>query len=235
MAQWPANSTGGLGSGWDDVPTQAQMSKAKDSVPDDWDVEDDGTDVQVRPETSYKLWEEANSQDPQPKVVLASTAGSSTPSQIPDSLLNAPKMILKRPTSSSPSPSCPPSGSPTQKSIQEREASYQAARERIFGTGTTTEETSTSRGPASDNATPVPSNVIRPPRGPPSAFPESAGNTEPASPGPIAGFAGRVAKKRGHGRTVSDLEGIRLGDGGGGGTPGPPRPAAPTPSAMTGQ
>lgn len=180
----------------------------------------------------------SNARDPQPKVVLASTAGSSTPSQIPDSLLNAPRMILKRPTSSSPSPSSPQSGSPGQKSIQEREASYQAARERIFGAGagagSAADEPVASLGPPSGNATPVPSNVIRPPRGPPSAFPDAAGNAEPPALSPVAGFAGRVAKKRGHGRTVSDLEGIRLGDGSGGGTPGPPRPAAPTPTAMAG-
>ncbi|KAG8993950.1 hypothetical protein FRB94_010249 [Tulasnella sp. JGI-2019a] len=245
MAQWPANSAGGVGDGWDsNVPSQvAPSSKSKDPVPDDWDADDDASDAQARPESTHTLWEEANTRDPQPKVILTSTAGSSTPSQIPDSLLNAPKVILKRPTSSSPSPSSPPPGAPVPKSIQEREASYQAARERIFGAGsgtstpTATDEPISSRGPpVAGNITPVPtSTVIRPPRGPPPALPDIAAgnNVEPAAPSPVAGFAGRVAKKRGHGRTISDLEGIRLGNGGS--PAGPPRPAAPTPSMMTGE
>jgi len=186
-------------------------------VPDDWDAEDQADTSDARPESTYKLWEEANARDPQPKVVLATTAGSSTPSQIPDSLLNAPRTILKRPASSSTAPTTSSTQAAGQKTIQEREASYLAARDRIFGPGSS--GSSSPAGEDAVNRTPVPSNVIRPPRGPPSVTPvgDPVGAVEPA-PAPLAGFAGRVAKKRGHGRTVSDLEGIMFAGGSAAGT-----------------
>jgi len=211
MAQWSANPAGEAGDGWSDFSEPAP-TKSKESVPDDWEADGDNEDDQAKQKLSQQLWEEANARDPQPKVILTSTAGSSTPNQIPDSLLNAPKMILKRPTSS-PASSSPSPSALSQKSIQEREASYQAARERIFG----------SSSPVSDGA---PTNIIRSPRGPPTGVNPaivSDSDEAPAVSETVAnaptGFAGRVQKKKGHGRTVSDLEGIKLGSGAGRGVP----------------
>ncbi|KAG8965000.1 hypothetical protein FRC00_013776 [Tulasnella sp. 408] len=117
------------------------------------------------------------------------------------------KLWEDAPTGSTPSPSATPSAAPT-KTLQEREASYQAARERIFGATSESDSKADSPTPGTGEAT-----IIRAPRGPPaetaspnSPSPADAGTTSAAGP-PRAGFVGRV-RKQGHGRTVSDLENI---------------------------
>lgn len=130
-----------------------------------------------------------NSRGPAPQVVLGSNSGSLGQTQVSQLTSNAPRTILKRP-SAAPSTSSSSSAA-AQKSIQEREASYQAARDRIFGNGPAEAEGSDASQPKS--------TIIRIPRGP---------EASPNEPTPKAGFAGRV-RKQGHGRTISDLEGIK--------------------------
>ena len=137
----------------------------------------------------------SNSQGPQPEITLASGSSSLSQTQISGSIGSAQRTILKRPTAGT-SPTSPQSKE-TQKSLQEREASYQAARERIFG-GSGSEEGRQTTAPAV-------SNVIRTPRGPPEVASTSvAADTVPT---PKSGFAGRI-RKQGHGRTISDLENV---------------------------
>lgn len=71
-----------------------------------------------------------------PKVILASRTTASTSSVVvpPPEALQAPMRILKRPKSTaSPSQSSISSSSSVQKTLKDREAAYQAARDRIFG------------------------------------------------------------------------------------------------------
>ncbi|KAG9044368.1 hypothetical protein FS837_008256 [Tulasnella sp. UAMH 9824] len=205
MSQWNPPSTGG-----DDWDSQAapRPAASNDPVPDDWEADDNDTYSRgANADSQRKLWEDANSRAPPPQVVLGSSSTSMSQTQISGAANNTPRMILKRPTGSTPSPSATPSAAPT-KTLQEREASYQAARERIFGATSESDSKADGPTPGTGEAT-----IIRAPRGPPaetaSPNPPSsadAGTTSAAGP-PRAGFVGRV-RKQGHGRTVSDLENI---------------------------
>ena len=73
-----------------------------------------------------------------PEVILARPSTTSTPGTVvpPAEALQAPSRILKRPkASTSTSQSSISSAASLQKSLSDREAAYQAARERIFGPG----------------------------------------------------------------------------------------------------
>ena len=154
-----------------------------------------------------------------PQVIMASSA-TSIVAPIPQAALNGPRMILKRPTKPS-STTSPSNSNPTNtKAYGDREASYQAARERIFGTpspaassGTSTPTNleglpeSSSSNPTSppassrpdpSNPIPPPQSVIRHPRGPPSAA------TLSDQPGFIGRKPGAIAK--GHRRMANDLD-----------------------------
>ncbi|KAG8904870.1 hypothetical protein FRB99_001037 [Tulasnella sp. 403] len=195
MSQWNPQQPSGPQDDWGNPQPVSRPPATKAPVPDDWDAEEEVNESKPAAgevDENKLLWEQANSRAPPPQVVLASNSGST---QIPQLLANAPRTILKRPTAAGSGPAqTSASSAATQKSLQEREASYQAARERIFG--------SASPAPEGDSAT----NIIRTPRGPPDLASGDGANTTPK-----AGFAGRVAR-RGHGRTISDLEGIPTRD-----------------------
>ena len=84
-----------------------------------------------------------NSQTSAPMPTIIPSASSSHPVVPPPPAAFQPQLkILKRPTNASPSPS--PSPHVNTQSLQEREARYQAARERIFGSGSSSAEASSS-------------------------------------------------------------------------------------------
>ena len=131
-----------------------------------------------------------------PSVVVARS--SSTPS----STANLPPQaafqqgpaikILKRPTSNSPSPAPSPQGANTAETLKEREARYQAARDRIFGgTLTPTGEDSGKEGsrPSSANSAKPQVKIAREPLGPPGDHPQAT-----SSAGQTRGFANRRGK-----------------------------------------
>ncbi|KAF8729118.1 hypothetical protein AX14_006388 [Amanita brunnescens Koide BX004] len=95
-----------------------------------------------------------------PTIVSASSAGHALP---PPAAFQPALRILKRP-SPSPSPSTPGSSSnsssPDPSNLKEREAQYQAARERIFGAELA------SPPAVSANTQPPAARVVREPRGP---------------------------------------------------------------------
>ncbi|KAG6816624.1 hypothetical protein H0H87_004471 [Tephrocybe sp. NHM501043] len=172
-----------------DQPNPSPTSRRKvpvQTVPDDWDDdEDEDEDGPVTEEVNQRIWDDANAKaaNPMPMLVIAPSATSASYVVPPPQSAFQPTMrILKRPNSgaNSKSATLPPSSSA--ETLKEREARYQAARERIFGpdTGTTTplsEELSTN---ASNSAhlisftgkreramEPTPSAVVRNPKGPP--------------------------------------------------------------------
>jgi len=106
-------------------------------VRDDWEMDDDEEEEASRPVDvqNKQIWEDANTKEHHPMPALVISRGTSSTTVTPSLPLNQPPAmrILKRP-----SPSISPSQSstnlnPTGETFQEREARYQAARERIFG------------------------------------------------------------------------------------------------------
>ncbi|KDR77095.1 hypothetical protein GALMADRAFT_278943 [Galerina marginata CBS 339.88] len=176
---------------WDDEPSRKTTSVTSTtgsaggsrskivspaSVRDDWemdeDEEDDG-DHSVD-ERNKQIWEDANSKVHYPMPSLVVSRGSSSGSAVPSLPLNQPPAmrILKRP-----SPSISPSQSSgninaTGETFQEREARYQAARERIFGASTEEvadngDKQKTPSGNVKKTSPPPPSTkVSREPHGP---------------------------------------------------------------------
>jgi len=162
------------------------VSKAA-AVVDDWELDDDeeeadiGRSVDVQ---NKRIWEDANTKPHHPMPSLVISRGTSSTVVAPSLPLNQPPTmrILKRPTdsgSSSPSGSSTNLSSTLGETFQEREARYQAARERIFGTSSpdlTTDSGDKRKSPtgkkltptSSPTATPPPSanKVVRDPRGP---------------------------------------------------------------------
>ncbi|KAF8685011.1 SUZ domain [Rhizoctonia solani] len=102
--------------------TQIALNNDSRSVPDDWDNDEPAE------ESAKEIWDRANTAAPMPQI---QTSSQST--NLPPVAAIMPSMrILQRPksTSASQSGSNPtPAGT---KSLQEREADYKAARERIF-------------------------------------------------------------------------------------------------------
>jgi hypothetical protein len=123
-------------------------------VPDDWDNDDDEEEMD-----SQRIWDAAyvilllpvplppplgrkligilvrNAKSPMPELVISRSSTSATViSPPPTAVIQAPMRILKRQTSAAtPSNTFSTSPSPISQSLAEREAKYQEARERIFG------------------------------------------------------------------------------------------------------
>ncbi|TFY71770.1 hypothetical protein EVG20_g1226 [Dentipellis fragilis] len=127
--------------------TQAQRRPGAAGVVDDW--EDDSDPEGETEADNQKIWDDAirhvahllrnecytdrNTRAPMPQLVLSSSSTTQPPTSLPPTIFQAPIRILKRnPNSASPSPAQSGSGTPTQESLAEREARYQAARQRIF-------------------------------------------------------------------------------------------------------
>lgn len=114
----------------------------------------------------------SNNKAPMPEVVVSHNISSSVVSPPPAAFQPALR-ILKRPSPSASSSSSQASIAATdlQKSYAEREAQYQAARDRIFGEGTPPSSNSAVKPPSRKNS-PIPSPsitsvaIVRQPRGP---------------------------------------------------------------------
>lgn len=115
-------------------------------IPDAWDADDneDEPDAKALWETaciplllySFTLHTELrcrNFRVPMPEIQLSTTSLSSGVSLPPPAAFETPMRILKRPSATNSKSSPTATDTQTQKTFQEREAQYQAARERIFG------------------------------------------------------------------------------------------------------
>ncbi|KAG6835509.1 hypothetical protein H0H93_000693, partial [Arthromyces matolae] len=184
-----------LPTAWDEEENIPSTSNRKTipqaQVPDDWD-DDDEEEEQVTEETNQRLWEQANTKapNPMPELILAPSATSSTHVVPPPAGAFQPTLrILRRPNSGVNSKTTTPPPS-TSESFREREARYQAARERIFGsesgasTPSTEEPNSLSPSPRGTQSkdkreqtrTPPFVAVVRTPRGPTSEDPGAEEN-----------------------------------------------------------
>ncbi|KAH9941538.1 hypothetical protein B0H21DRAFT_752379 [Amylocystis lapponica] len=142
------------------------------AVPDDWDEADDDEE-----EDQQQIWEDANKKMPMPELVISGSSITST-APPPTAAFQPALRILKRPTASQTSSSSSANTlTDTQKSYAEREAQYQAARERIFQdnlqnrpitnkspNGAHSSQGDTDAMPPSGSAVAV--KVVRNPRGP---------------------------------------------------------------------
>ncbi|KZP12926.1 hypothetical protein FIBSPDRAFT_936634 [Athelia psychrophila] len=98
-------------------------------VPDDWDNDDEDEE----PQDNQKIWEDANTRAPMPELVISSSSATPTSAPLPPSTIFQPQLrILKRPSASTNSSASSASQTPTE-TLSEREARYDAARQRIFG------------------------------------------------------------------------------------------------------
>ncbi|KAI0364524.1 hypothetical protein BV20DRAFT_1125569 [Pilatotrama ljubarskyi] len=180
-------------------------TSAVTTVRDDWDDDDD---EETGEEDPQRLWEEANKRAPMPQVVIANSSTSAAAALSPPPAALQPTLrILKRPsasassssgsTSPQPSASSPP---PTDaSSYAEREARYQAARERIFGEAPAAANALRSTTPASPQTTNGPQavptvQIAREPKGPPPSA-AAQGMGDPAS-GDVRGFVSRRGKTK---------------------------------------
>ncbi|KAF9467188.1 hypothetical protein BDZ94DRAFT_1249804 [Collybia nuda] len=166
------------------------------TVPDDWENDDDeGPQNEV---DNQRIWDDANNKapNPMPSLVLSPSSTSTRTILSPPPGAFEPKMrILKRPSAPSSKPSTPPPSSASAESLKEREARYQAARERIFGEESPREGSPSPKSPrerkerkssGSPHHTPSVS-VVRNPRGP-------SHNSAESTNGTVArGFGGRRA------------------------------------------
>jgi len=162
-----------------------RLPKAKKTevVPDSWDESDQGEE-DVDDDTNRRIWEKADTREPFPQVVAATSNSSSFP---PPSAVFEPIRILKRPSNSTPPQGSAPAIS-SAVSLAEREANYKAARDRIFASssGVSSGSKVAHRGRHVGNASKDPrvppvSTVTRNPRGP--------------SPSGGQGFGARVRKR----------------------------------------
>ncbi|KAI0726941.1 hypothetical protein C8Q72DRAFT_887045 [Fomitopsis betulina] len=157
----PVASTSSSANIWESsIPDAAPVVKAKTPaavVRDSWDDDDDeeGTEEEETPQT---LWENANKKAPMPELVI-SGSGTGLAFPPPPAAFQPALKILKRATTGPALPSSSaPSPADVQKSYAEREAKYQAARQRIFNDTVPSDTTSA--------APPGSVTVIRPLRGP---------------------------------------------------------------------
>ncbi|KAG5643532.1 hypothetical protein DXG03_000724 [Asterophora parasitica] len=107
------------------TPAVAQL------VPDDWDNDD--SDME---ENNQRIWEDANAKTPNPMPTLILSPSAIGPSHVaspPPGAFQPTLRILKRPSNPGSNPTTPPPTLTSTESLKEREARYQAARERIFG------------------------------------------------------------------------------------------------------
>ncbi|TRM67092.1 hypothetical protein BD626DRAFT_484726 [Schizophyllum amplum] len=158
---------------WDQAPSTSarrQSAKQKTVVRDDWDDDEDEEDAaaagEPTVESNQKLWNSANAHAtaPMPVIVPSGPSAHSTAPPPPAAFQPALK-ILKRPTNAAASPSPPPATNG--QTLQEREARYQAARERIFGPGSSSAEASNTSLPSSKAGSKEDvARLIRQPKGP---------------------------------------------------------------------
>ncbi|KAH6910690.1 hypothetical protein BKA70DRAFT_1271237 [Coprinopsis sp. MPI-PUGE-AT-0042] len=190
-----ANSMLSSMSGWDKPGAPTTTSRVvSPTIKDDWEDDESSGSEDEPPsvEKNQQIWQDANTkpQYTMPSVVVART--TSTPSSsitLPPqaAFQQGPAIkILKRPTSNSPSPAPSNQGANTE-SLKEREARYQAARDRIFGGGSSGEGDEGSR-PASVNAAKPQAKIAREPLGPPGIQSSAASATQ------SRGFANRRGK-----------------------------------------
>ncbi len=156
----------------------------------------------------------SNQRAPMPQLVMAGSHTGAAATSPPPAAFQPALRILKRPTaspsSSSSASSLPTSGNGSSNSSSdtyaEREARYQAARDRIFG------DSSPSLGrpneqsqPKTQSSAPKPSppqvQIAREPRGPPAADPDAASPDGKGQGGESRGFGSRRGKRRGAGKT----------------------------------
>ncbi|KDQ32982.1 hypothetical protein PLEOSDRAFT_1080401 [Pleurotus ostreatus PC15] len=122
---------------WDQEPpntglvvTRPSKQPQRQVVPDDWDDDDEEEDALPDPELNKKIWHEANTKAPMPEFLVKSSSTIVAP---PASAFQPQLRILKRPSATPPA-STSPSLVGARETVQQREAKYNAARERIFGT-----------------------------------------------------------------------------------------------------
>ncbi|KAG2347022.1 hypothetical protein BDR05DRAFT_958464 [Suillus weaverae] len=102
--------------------------KPQQVVPDDWDDDEDEED-------SAKVWEDANNKAPMPELIISPSSTGTCVVPPPPAAFQPTMRILKRPSpSQSASNSTTSLSSQTRNTLAEREAQYQEARNRIFGT-----------------------------------------------------------------------------------------------------
>ncbi|KAL5520721.1 hypothetical protein ACEPAF_2723 [Sanghuangporus sanghuang] len=120
-----------------------RVPKIAKHVPDAWDDDEDDEGEEEEKEVDMSrprvdnrtLWNDANTRQPMPEVILrtSSTSASAAP---PPEVLQQPMRILKRPSASSSVTSVNTTGSANGgTTLRDREAAYEAARARIFGRG----------------------------------------------------------------------------------------------------
>ncbi|QRW25971.1 SUZ domain protein [Rhizoctonia solani] len=115
------------------------------SVPDDWDNDEPAE------ESAKEIWDRANTAAPMPQIQMSSQS-----TNLPPVAAIMPSMrILQRPKSTSASQSGSNPTPASTKSLQEREADYKAARERIFASSGGGSSASSSR-----EASPAPKRGI---------------------------------------------------------------------------
>ncbi|KAJ6545481.1 hypothetical protein B0H19DRAFT_1266908 [Mycena capillaripes] len=154
-------------------------------VSDDW--EDSDEEEPQNAEDNQRIWQNANTQAPMPSLIVSNSNNASAAA--PPAAAFQPKMrILKRPTNPGPAVAPPPAAAG--ETLKEREARYQAARDRIFGTEG--DGASSPGDKKSGQASPAGVGVVRNPRGPaseaqdtpPKGFGARSGNPPP-SPNPL--------------------------------------------------
>ncbi|KAG6825565.1 hypothetical protein H0H92_003243 [Tricholoma furcatifolium] len=166
--------------------TSRRKIPVQTKVPDDCDDDDDEGGL-VTEESNQRIWDDANTKapNPMPELIIAPSAKSISHVVPPPAGVFQPTMrILKRPSSTTSKSATPPPSSSTE-TLKEREARYQAARDRIFGPDSSPntpmgEEPlrNASQSPPPINfsgkrdrtkpSTPPATGVVRNPRGPPS-------------------------------------------------------------------
>ncbi|OJA14954.1 hypothetical protein AZE42_03697 [Rhizopogon vesiculosus] len=163
---------------------KSQRKHVQQVIPDDWDNDED------EEEDNAKVWEDANNKAPMPELIISPSSTGTSVVSPPPAAYQPTMRILKRPSpSQSASNSTTSLSSQTRNTLAEREAQYQEARNRIFGTsedcgddlesGRRVRSTRDTGGKAAD----VGSAVLRAPVGPSDAEQEaSTGRTDDAPP-----------------------------------------------------
>lgn len=177
--------------------------KPQQVVPDDWDNDED------EEEDNAKVWEDANNKAPMPQLIISPSSTGTCVVPPPPAAFQPTMRILKRP-----SPSQSASNSTTSLSLQtrntlaEREAQYQEARNRIFGTMSerVSDDPSSQRGIRNGSgkgadAGSAGSAVLRTPTGPSDAEKE-VGRTDDSPP---KGFRDRRNGKNQNSTSLSTL------------------------------
>ncbi|KAG1861128.1 hypothetical protein DFJ58DRAFT_905423 [Suillus subalutaceus] len=150
--------------------------KPQQVVPDDWDNDED------EDEDNAKVWEDANNKAPMPELIISPSSTGTCVVPPPPAAFQPTMRILKRPSpSQSASNSTTSLSSQTRNTLAEREAQYQEARNRIFGTTSErgSDDLLSRRGGA--DAGSAASAVLRSPTGP-SDTDKEVGRTDDSPP-----------------------------------------------------